>query len=218
VAVLVPLYVSRPKGRSTIRRPGLAHFLIGIVAVMIGSATGYAVLPSGGCDGHGGSEELTGPLVPIDGHSMLSRKTGVAESRTNDTVGLVVGLLKNCGSSPLTIRSARLISVTNYDAAARSGSFWVVGPAFARPGTAIAEDVLPLAKGVDVLQSREVERYPGLVLLVESVREGDFSVNAVSVTYTDGNRTYTSPYATIARLRIPGHAEKAGASSKPLPT
>jgi hypothetical protein len=207
LGVLFPLYLWRSAGNGANRFSARGYLAMGLMAILVGSSTWFAVLPAGGCDGHGASESLTGPLIPIDGHSILGRNTPVAQANAGQEVGLVVGVLKNCGSSILTIRSARLTGATNFEMAARSISFWVVPPTLARPGRIVPVDALkrngvPLPGKVEVPPQEESTQYPGLVLLVHAARRGDFSVNSIGVTYTAGGRTYTSPYATIARLRI----------------
>jgi hypothetical protein len=207
LAALFPLFLVRSGRSRATRLAGRGYLAVGLMAMIVGSATWFAVLPSGSCHGHGGAESLTGPLVPVDGHSMLDRNTPIAEAKTGREVGLVVGLLHNCDSSALAIRSARLTGVTDFEMAGRAVSFWVVPPSLARPGEVIPLEVLrrggkPLPGGVEVRSEEKTTGFPGLVLLVHATRPGDFSVSALEVTYTAGGRTYVSPYATIARLRI----------------
>lgn len=208
LAALFPLFLLRSGGTRPIELAGRGYLAVGLMAMIVGSATWFAVLPSGGCHGHGGAESLTGPLIPIDGHSILGRNTPIAEAKAGQEVGLVVGLLHNCDSSALAIRSARLTGVTDFETAGRAVSFWVVPPSLARPGEVIPLEALrragtPLPGEVEVRSGEETREFPGLVLLVQATRPGDFSVSAIEVTYTVGGRTYVSPYATIARLRIP---------------
>ena len=208
LAALFPLFLLRSGGTRATQLGGRGCLAVGLMAMIVGSATWFAVLPSGSCHGHGGAESLTGPLIPIDGHSILSRNTPIAEAKAGREVGLVVGLLHNCDSRALAIRSARLTGVTDFETAGRAVSFWVVPPSLARPGEVIPLEVLrqdgaPLPGEIEVRSGEETTEFPGLVLVVHATRPGDFSVSAIEVTYTVGGRTYVSPYATIARLRIP---------------
>ena len=207
VVALLTLYRSPPKWNGSARASRQAYASMALIAVLVASSTWFALLPSGRCNGHDAS--LTGPLIPIDGHSILGRNTPVSETTAKRDVGLVVGHLKNCGASPLIVRTARLISVTDFEDAARSLSFWVVPPALAHPGAVLPHDVLkehgvPLPGEAEVPASEESDRTSAMVLLVHTIREGDFAVNAVRIAYTVGERTYTSPYATVARLRVSG--------------
>jgi hypothetical protein len=207
LAALFPLFLLRPTRAAETRLSGLGYIAMGVTAILVGSSTWFAVVRAGGCEGHEASESLTGPLIPIDGHSLLGRRTPVAEATPGQDVGLVVGLLNNCGSSAITIRRARLTGTTNFETAAQALSFWVVPPSLAQPGRVVPADVvkrrgLPLPGEVEIEPVIDSTRYPGLVLLVRATRAGDFWVNAVEIIYTVGGRTYGSPYATLARLRI----------------
>ncbi|MGH2572615.1 MAG: hypothetical protein ACRDGU_03895 [Actinomycetota bacterium] len=207
MGTLFALFLSRPAGGRALHLSGRGYLAVGMMASLVGVSSWFAVLPEGGCEAHGASESLTGPLIPIDGHSILGRDTPVAEANAGQEVGLVVGLLDNCGSSTLTIRSARLTGATNFKKAARPVSLWVVPSWLARPGRIIPAAVLkgngtPLPGEVEVEPAGDSTKYPGLVLLLNAAPVGDFWVNAIEVTYTAGGRTYVSPYATIARLRV----------------
>lgn len=207
LVVLLPLLLSRAAGNGEIDLSRSGYVAVGVMAILVGSSTWVAVLPATGCGGHEASELLTGPMIPIDGHSMLGRNTPVVEAEAGKEVGLVVGLLNNCGTSTLTVESAGLTGATNFAMAGRSVSFWVVPPSLAQPGLVIPVDVLKrtgmrLPGRVEVEPAKGSTRYPGLVLLVDAIRPGDVFVNAVEVTYTTRERRYSSPYATIARLRI----------------
>jgi hypothetical protein len=207
LVALFPLFLSRPAGSFQPRLSGGGYLAVGVLAFLVGSSTWFAVLPSGGCDGHRASESQTGPLVPIDGHSILGSNTPIAQANAGQEVGLVVGLLDNCGSSTLTIRSVRLAGAPKFDMAGRGVSFWVVPTSLARPGRAIPADLLrrrgtPLPGEVTIEPAKESRRYPALVLLVRATRAGDFWVNAVEITYAADGRAFRFPYATAARLRI----------------
>jgi hypothetical protein len=203
---LFPLFLSRPAGSFQPRLSGGAYLAVGVLAFLVGSSTWFAVLPSG-CNGHRASESQTGPLVPIDGHSILGANTPIAKANAGQEVGLVVGLLDNCGSSTLTIRSVRLSGAPMFDMAGRGVSFWVVPSSLAQPGRAIPAVLLrrrgtPLPGEVAIEPAKESRRYPGLVLLVRATRVGDFWVNAVEITYAADGRAFRFPYATAARLRF----------------
>ncbi|MGH2554230.1 MAG: hypothetical protein ACRDHO_00740 [Actinomycetota bacterium] len=207
MVALFPLFLSRPSGNVQLHLSSRAYLAVGVLALLVASSTWFAMLPPGGCDGHRASESRTGPLVPIDGHSILGANTPVAEAIAGQQVGLVVGLLHNCGSSTLTIRSGRLAGAPKFEMAGRSVSFWVVPPSLAQPGRPIPADLLrrrgtPLPGEVPIEPAKESRRYPALVLLVHATRAGDFWVNAVEITYAVEGRVIRFPYATAARLRI----------------
>ncbi|MGH2683394.1 MAG: hypothetical protein ACRDIX_09205 [Actinomycetota bacterium] len=207
IVALLPLFLDRPMGTGRVRASASTYLAIAAVALLTVSSTWVAVLPAGGCDTHDGSEPLTGPLVPIDGHSILSRGTPAAEADLGEEVGLVVGLLRDCGSSSITIRSARLIRPTNFQEAVILLSYWVVPPDLAVPGRVIPVGELerrgsPLPGTVALSTEEAAGRDPGLVLLAQAARPGEFLVSAVEITYTAGGRSYVSPYATVARLEV----------------
>jgi len=203
--VLIPLAASKPTPGREARKPPVWYLSIGAIGLLTATLTWFAVQPTGVvCGGHGGAPLLTGPLVPIDGHSILSRGTPTTEARVGETLGLVVGQLRNCGSDPVTVHSARVITASG--SAAFGSSFWVVPSGLTQPGRPISTSFLhrdgtPLP-GEATIETEGSAGLPTLVLEVRAVASGSFFVNGIEITYAALGRAYTSPYATVAELSV----------------
>jgi hypothetical protein len=185
-------------------RRALAPVLVVAVAVL--AATSYAVAEAGGHrDDEGSHDSLTGPIVPIDGHSLLSRWTPTTEVRAGRSVGLVVGELRNASDADVVVRSARLIGPSAPGLA--TGLFWIVSPASASPGEAIStarlkEIGIPLPGYLPVEPFARTGSMPLLVLEVRSRSEGEYIVSALRITYQADGETFHAPYATNATLVV----------------
>jgi hypothetical protein len=151
---------------------------------------------------HGEPNSVTGPLEPVDGHSLLSRDTATVELPVGEHFGLVVGLLPNDSEEPFVILAARAINLSGN--AVRHVRFWVLPGNVAAPGVAV-----PLCLLRDSGQHLPGDALvpPGrspsvLVLEMRAIREGDYILSAVEVTYEAGGTSYEAPFATIARVQV----------------
>ncbi|MDP8957429.1 MAG: hypothetical protein M3N24_10820 [Actinomycetota bacterium] len=206
VAVLcLLLFGSRPDQRPlSLRWRG--SVLLTVMAAAVAAVTFFGLQPSGWlCAGHGGSDSPTGPIVPVDGHSMLPRGAPQVTVRTGDRFGLVVGLVWNCSDSPATLKSGRI--VTEVGDSARSGRFWLVPSALARPGMAIAPaELRRRGKPVSLqplVQPNETSRsLPGLVVEGAAVKPGLYYIHALEVSYASGDAPYQGRYATNASVVV----------------
>jgi hypothetical protein len=212
VLLLTPVALRLRKGGAIDQRPRWPEGMLGVGA--IGIAMVLLIFnaiqdPGEGACGsaHGGAASLTGPLVPIDGHSILSRNTPIAQAGVGERAGLLVGLLKNCGDSSATVESARLLGTTDFEHAVDTGDIWVVPPALAQPGrlvpmTQLRSDGTALPGQAVVSAGSAVGRYPGIVVEVHAVRPGMMIIDGLELTYRSGNESFTAPYADIARIHV----------------
>jgi hypothetical protein len=201
--VLTPLFVAAPRQARPFRVGHAAT--LGAACVIVAAGTWWGIQGSP-CGHHEEAERLTGPLVPVEGHSMLPSDTPLARVPAGAQVGLVVGLLHGCDTSAVTIESVKLIGQADFEGTASPGSFWVAPPGVAEPGRAIPAETL-VRSGASlpaevVLAGNEGEPGPRLVLSVRAVRPGLFRVDGIEVTYTADGRRYRSIYASVARLEV----------------
>jgi hypothetical protein len=135
------------------------------------------------------------------------RATPAATATVGQRVGLVVGLLRNCATTPVGLHAARLLNQAGEGHTATVSRFWVAPVPPAQPGI-----VLPAGQlaGTQPLPGQvTVQPTPGsptraLVLELRTSRPGEFRVDAVTLSYRSGSRSYASPFASNARLTI-GH-------------
>ncbi len=209
VAALI-LTLARPrKGTSS---PRATYIAVGVIATAILLLTGAAVQPFGGCEQRGEHAASIGPLAPVDGHSLLPRDTPMAKAPAGREGGLVVGLLRNCSDRPVGVRGARIISETNFDRAVATGTFWVVPPPIARSGALLTVSEVttlgsPLPGDIAIFPVSASNEMPGLVLLLTTLRPGQYSVDGIEVSYSVGGESYVAPFADIARVVVLANAE-----------
>jgi hypothetical protein len=178
---------------------------IAVIGLLVASLSWLGVQGShGACVGHDVSDSLTGPLLPTDGHSILGRKTPPVQAQVGERFGLVVGLLRNCGEGPATIREAELIGSS--DQVIVGSSFWVVPPELARPGVPITLSELrgrgrPLPGAVGIPPLGPTGPW-GLVMEVHAAVAGRSSINGVRVVYESEGRSYVAPFATVALVEV----------------
>ncbi|MDP9223434.1 MAG: hypothetical protein M3P18_06185, partial [Actinomycetota bacterium] len=194
--------------KTTPLRPFAHNAAIAFSCVAVGSLTWAGLHLAPPCGPSHGSAWPFGPLVPIDGHSMLSRHTPIAHARQQTDVGIVVGVFRNCGSSEAVVHSARLLTATG--TAAKPVRFWVARLSKAPPGTpvpvrALARQAVPLPGEVHIPPATRPSR--ALVLevrtsRVSSVLEPAYTVDGLRVQYVAGGHFYDAPYASIGRLQI----------------
>ncbi len=202
-AVFTPIFLlgERPLPARRIKPLGV------VVVLIVAAATIFAVTASSIEHAEGQEHQSsTGPIVPMDGHSLLSRYTPASVARVHRTVGLVVGELTNASARDVAVKRARLLEQPDEDVA-RAVRFWVVGPGAARPGVTLPGAVLR-AVGIRLPGTVPLESYQRtrgralLVLEVKTFKLGEVLVSALRVVYEQDGRTYDSPYATYARLVV----------------
>jgi hypothetical protein len=212
VLFLTPVALQLRKGEAIDPRPRrpLGVLSVGAVGIAMALLTLNAIQDAGGATcgtAHGGVASLTGPLVPIDGHSILGRNTPIARAGVGERAGLVVGLLKNCGASSATVESARLLGTTDFHHAVSTGDIWVVPPALAQPGqlvpmTQLRSDGSSLPGQAVVFAGSAVGRFPGVVIEVHAIQPGTLIIDGLELTYRSGGERFTAPYADIARMQV----------------
>jgi hypothetical protein len=179
------------------------------MALAVVAATSFAVVSAGAHGEHEASQSarsLTGPIVPIDGHSLLSRGTPPARARVGTSVGLVVGQLRNASDAEVVVRSARLIG-SSEPGITGDGRFWIVSPSAARPGEAIGlvrlrRIGIPLPGHLPIEPFVRTGAMPLLVVQMDGLEAGDFFVGALLIRYEAEGEIFESPYATNARLVV----------------
>jgi hypothetical protein len=175
------------------------------VALLTGAVTWYGLQPTSVCSDHDADQAQLGPLAPVEGHSLLPASTPIATAPPGQRVGLVVGLLRNCATTPITVQAARLLNQDGEGHTATTGRFLIATAPPAQPGTVLPVGQLastqPLPGGVTVQPVPEAPTH-ALVLELHTRRPGSFRVDAVTISYQRGGRRYTAPFATNAQLTI----------------
>jgi hypothetical protein len=208
ITVLAATLLLWPGAATAGRRPGRSAAVVVLaIAALAGAVTWYGVQPTSVCEGHDAAHAQLGPLVPVEGHSLLPASTPIATAAVGQRVGLVVGLLRNCATASITVQAARLLSQDGEGHTAAAGRFVVAPVPPAQPGIVIPAG--QLARAQPLPGQVTIAPTPGsptraLVLELRTSRPGAFRVDAVTVSYRSGRRGYTSPFASNARLAI-GH-------------
>jgi hypothetical protein len=188
------------------RRPGRpATATVLAVALLTGAVTWYGLQPTSVCGDHDAAPAQLGPLAPVEGHSLLPASTPIATAPLGQRVGLVVGLLRNCATTPITVQAAQLLNQDGAGHTATTGRFLIATAPPAQPGTVLPVGQLastqPLPGGVTVQPAPEAPTH-ALILELHTRRPGSFRVDAVKIRYQRGGRRYTAPFATNAQLTI----------------
>jgi len=84
-------------------------------------------------------------LAPVEGHSLLAATTPIATAAPGQRVGLVVGLLRNCATTPITLQATQLLNQDGEGHSATPGRFWVAPVPPAQPGIILPAG--PLSSG-----------------------------------------------------------------------
>jgi hypothetical protein len=203
VAATLLLLWPGPRAASQLGQSAPAAILVLVVALLGGAVSWYGLQPTSVCGGHDLAYAELGPLVPVEGHSLLPAATPIATAAVGQRVGLVVGLLRNCATTPITIQTAQLLNQDGEGHAASSGRFLITTVASARPGIALPAEQLanarPLPGQVTVAPTPEAPTQ-ALLLELRTRGPGGFRVDAVTITYQGGGRRYSTPFATNAQL------------------
>ena len=188
------------------RRPGRpATAAVLAVALLTGAVTWYGLQATSVCGDHDSDQAQLGPLAPVEGHSLLPASTPIATAPPGQRVGLVVGLLRNCATTPITVQAAQLLNQDGEVHTATTGRFRIATAPPAQPGIVLPVGQLastqPLPGGVTVQPAPEAPTH-ALVLELHTRRPGSFRLDAVKIRYQRGGRRYTAPFATNAQLII----------------
>jgi hypothetical protein len=190
------------------RRPGRSATAgVLAVALLAGAVTWSGLQPISVCEDHDGDQAQLGPLAPVEGHSFLPSSTPITTAAPGQRVGLVVGLLRNCATAPITIQAAQPLNQHGAGHTATTGRFLIATAPPAQPGIALAGSQLASAQplpGEVTVPPTPAAPTQALVLELHTRRPGGFRVDAVTVSYRSGGRRYSAPFATNAQLTI-GH-------------
>jgi hypothetical protein len=207
VTVLAATLLRWPSARLAGRRPGRAATAgVLAVALLTGAVTWSGLQPTSVCDDHHADQDRLGPLAPVEGHSLLPASTPIATAGPGQHVGLVVGLLRNCATASITVHAAQLLNQEGGHTIT-TGRFLIAPAPPAQPGVVLPESQLASARplsGQATIEPTPNRPASALVLELRTSRSGEFRVDAMTISYRSGRRTYTSPFATNARLAI-GH-------------
>jgi hypothetical protein len=206
VTVLAATLLLWPGATVAGRRPGRSAAVVVLaIAALAGAVTWYGVQPTSVCEGHDAAHAELGPLVPVEGHSLLPAATPIATAAVGQRVGLVVGLLRNCATAPITVQAARLLNQVGEGHTAATGRFLVAPVPPAQPGIVLPAGELaraqPLPGQVTIAPTPD-RPTRALVLELRTSRPGEFRVDAATISYRRGRRSYTAPFASNARLTI----------------
>jgi hypothetical protein len=204
--VLAATLLLWPGARVADCRPGQpATAAVLAVALLTGAVTWSGLQPTSVCDDHDPAQTRLGPLAPVEGHSLLPASTPIATAAVAQRVGLVMGLLRNCATAPITIQAAQLLNQHGAGHTATTGRFLIATVPPAQPGIVLPAGQLastqPLPGGVTVQPAPEAPTH-ALILELHTRRPGNFRVDAVTIRYQRGGRGYAAPFATNAQLTI----------------
>jgi len=120
------------------RRPGRGGVLaVAAAAALTAVVTWYGLQPTSVCDTHDASLMRFGPLAPVEGHSLLPAAIPVATAPVGQRVGLVVGLLRNCATSPVAILGASVLAAVGDGHTVTTSRFFITPAPPAQPGTIV---------------------------------------------------------------------------------
>jgi len=123
-------------------RPSRGRVLAATAAAALTAAVSWSGLQlTGVCDTHDADRARLGPLALVVGHSLLPATTPVATATVGQRVGLVVGLLRNCATTPVAIHGDRLLNQVGESHTATAIRFLVALVPPAKPGS-----VLPMGE------------------------------------------------------------------------
>jgi len=203
--VLAATLLAWPGATVAGRRPGRYATAAVAVALLTGAVTWYGLQPTSVCGDHDADQAQLGPLAPVEGHSLLAAATPIATAGPGQRVGLVVGLLRNCATAPITVQAAQLLNQDGAGHTATIGRFLVATAPPAQPGMVLPAGQLagaqPLLGGVTVPPTPAAPTQ-ALILELHTRRPGGLRVDAVTIRYQRGGRRYTAPFATNAQLTI----------------
>jgi hypothetical protein len=204
--VLAATLLAWPGARVAGRRPGRsATAAVLAVTLLTAAVTWYGLQPTSVCDDHDADQAQLGPLAPVEGHSLLPDSTPSATAAPGQRVGLVVGLVRNCATVPITVQAAQLLNQEGAGHTATTGRFLIATVPPAQPGVVLPAGQLastqPLPGGV-IVQPTPAAPTHALILELRTRRPGGFRVDAVTIRYQHGRRGYTAPFATNAQLTI----------------
>jgi hypothetical protein len=209
------LWPSAPVASHRPGRSGAAGVLA--VALLAGAVTWSGLQPTSVCDDHDTDQAELGPLAPVEGHSLLPAATQIATAAVGQRLGLVVGLLRNCATAPITIQAAQLLNQHGAGHTATTGRFLIASAPPAQPGIALPAHQLasarPLPGQITVTPTPEAPTQ-ALLLELRTRRPGRFRVDAVTIRYQHGGRRYTAPFATNAYLTIAQQHHQAADSTQ----
>jgi hypothetical protein len=191
--VLAATLLAWPGARLAGCRPGRAATAgVLAVALLTGAVTWSGLQPTSVCDDHDAGQDRLGPLAAVEGHSLLPASTPVATAAVGQRVGLVVGLLRNCATAPLTVQAARLLNQVGEGHTAVAGRFVVTPVPPAQPGSALPERQLvgaqPLPGQVTIAPTPD-RPTRALVMELRTSRSGELRVDAVTVSYRSHQRS-----------------------------
>jgi hypothetical protein len=204
--VLAAVPLARAGRAPSWQRSGRTRVLaVMAVTALTGAVTWYGLQPTSVCGDHHTDQAQLGPLAPMEGHSLLLASTPTATTTVGQHVGLVVGLLRNCATTPITVDAARLLNQVGEGHTATASRFLVAAVPRAQPGIVVPAGELarsqPLPGQVTIAPTPD-RPTRALVLELDTSRPGEFRVDAVTVSYRSGRRSYTAPFASNARLSV----------------
>ncbi len=182
-----------------------------VIAVVVAIAVGWIVIQdesgaaSDACRHSDVESSPAGPLFPVDGHSMLSRHTPPTATRPYQRLGLVAGILLNCGDSPARITDVE-IGATGRGATVEG--VFVLPRSLAPPGQPVAAATMQrhgrLVNGYPVVPTDDKPREV-LAVAVKTQPSSEtlpFLVSVVVVEYEVDGERYRAPFGSIARIEF----------------
>lgn len=137
-----------------------------------------------------------GPLAPVDGHSVLPRGTPAVSIVEGENKDVLAGLLVNCGSDPVAVTRIEVVSDAGDAAVVRS---LVVLPKHHK------DDESPLHHpGASPALVEPTDEHPEMAVFarVEGLRQGQYFLNGLRITYEYRGKISSQVFATNAALNV----------------
>ncbi|MGH9194407.1 MAG: hypothetical protein ACRD1T_01540 [Acidimicrobiia bacterium] len=137
-----------------------------------------------------------GPLAAVDGHSLLPRGTPAVSIVEGEDKDVLAGLLVNCGSDPVAVRKAEVVSDAGDAAVVR---FLVVLPKDHKDGEVSTHHTS--ASSVPVLPTDE---HPEMAVFaeVQGLRQGQYFLNGLRITYEYRGKISSQIFATNIAFNV----------------
>ena len=208
VSLFVAIVISVRRRNST-RIANRCALSIVVLALPATTYWGLVTRTNERCASSHGRDSPTGPLAPVDGHSILPRGFGPITMMTGQRVGLASGLLLNCATEALTVESVgRLDQVGT---SARVTAFWILPNSFVNPGRGVSIAILhryatKLPGHVAVPPTSGEPEFALVAEILAGQRDraynGVFTIDSLQLNYSSDGHRYHGLYVTVAQVSI----------------
>lgn len=197
VAGSLELATAALAGWLVLRHPslGIGRAFFALIALVVAGAVAFGAAGRREACRH--FDPDLGPLAAVDGHSILPRGAPPLEVTPGNTINVKAGLLVNCGSETVTIERTEIISDSGNSAVIDS---FAVLPEHPKAGETSGHHS-GKGESVSVVPTNE---HPELALFarVRGLREGNYFLNGVRISYMYRGRINSQVFATAVTIRV----------------